>query len=332
MLVDAANAPIRPDTAGKEQIMQTRRQVVDRALHWILASLPYFNPLDPANRIDEPKLKAFNELLLLGKLMLRHGWDRQEPKLAALIAFAESILEHPAFEDGIRRSETQETYHRLRAYIDRETWRGPDPQKRQEIQRVIDAGLLERRESQPFQLLELRDWLDPGGFRHSLPDRATIYRQTVAHRLPSPLNLPQYDTYVITHVILYLTDWGFHDPAEFLGDQLAATVEFVRLRLGMALRDRDWDLAAELLMCFTCLRRDPGPLNGWAWRALAEAQSSAGNVPNPKKFDPDSPILLDPHTGPQYIFDTTYHATLVTIMAGILDAAATAGLEASCTR
>ncbi|MFQ6029174.1 MAG: hypothetical protein ACE5Q6_16980 [Dehalococcoidia bacterium] len=292
-------------------------QVMEKALGWIMANLDFFNPLIKVTQIEERRIKAFSELLIMAKLMMRYGGEVSQPPLSDIIGFAENILGHPTFEHGIRRAPMDDTFRLLRMYIDRETWYGPDPQKRQEIQQGIDADLVFMKEAAPFQTMELLDSLEYGGYRHQLPDYSSLYRQSVAYRLPSVLSIPHFDTYVITHVLFYLSDWGLGDPAPVLEDRIEDTYEFVKLMLGLALRDHDWDLVAELLMCFRCLNRPPGLLADLAWQGLAGAQTEGGNIPNTKRFDPSSLLLRNPETAAQYEFDTTYHSTLVTILAGL---------------
>jgi hypothetical protein len=162
--------------------------------------------------------------------------------------------------------------------------------------------------------MDLAYILERGGYRHPFPPLEALYPATLLATCPSPLWLKTSEAYQATHTLFYLGDFGL-DPA-----RLAAHPDAPRLRsfvahlLGVHVRQRDWDLVAELLLDCRCLGHAPEPLASLAWQALHDAWEAHGLVPGPS-FDPALRGTLGPAEWERYCFDENYHTVLVTLLA-----------------
>lgn len=166
----------------------------------------------------------------------------------------------------------------------------------------------------PFRLLDIAYSLGRVGVAYELPNWHELYVQTIAAKAKGLAYLSNYDLYSITHTIFYLTDMGQRTADDVIQGSSQRLCELVQKLLGVVLRDKDWDLTAEFLLCWSFLGI---PLNSVmcevAWQQLVLAQLADGAVPSPS-FDPAAEdqnkgnVTLS-ETG--YRFFNCYHTTLV---------------------
>lgn len=183
------------------------------------------------------------------------------------------------------------------------------------IESVIAEGYATSIEAVPFRLMDLRNVLDSGTFRHALPTQEELFRRTLLASRPSLLYLTNADIYCLTHAIFYVSDFGFASPPFFLPDEVDYYRQMFDRLLGFCVRIRDWDLTSELLICAQCLRSETTVTEQAAWQALVDAQLVDGSVPAPG-HDPDGPEARRSPT--TYAFEHNYHTTLVAALAGIV--------------
>jgi hypothetical protein len=186
------------------------------------------------------------------------------------------------------------------------------------IQWLIDNehGDLHNPSRAPNARLELRYVLDLGGFRHRLPAVGELYRRTI---LDSPLDiiyLSDLEAYAITHIVFYLTDFGGR-PASLTDEQMERAKETVEQLTALYLADGNWDLTAELLSCRRMLDLPPSDLTAFGWRCLAEAQASSGMIPGPHYGPGVAESMPDAVRKGIYEFRSSYHTTLVTMLAAV---------------
>lgn len=133
---------------------------------------------------------------------------------------------------------------------------------------------------------------------------ADLYRREVlAHDLDL-VRMTEYEAYIATHVIFYLTDLGRVPwPPQLLDQHQHATVQ-VRHLLAHYVCGSHWDLVAELLLCWRALDLADTPLTQYAWHELLIAQHPSGAIPGPATAQNCEP---EP--------DTSYHTTLVSTLA-----------------
>ncbi|MFF9345833.1 DUF6895 family protein [Streptomyces sp. NPDC014734] len=302
-------------------------QVLTGALRWIDAHLEWFEP----RRWEEflPR-RPFRPGPLLELLGLVRVLDRSGivPVTASLpgrvLALAEQAVREPEFVRGLHRGDTFFPYHlNLTALLD--LLGRPHPALRAACQALLaaDAGGHCRPYKPVLPRIELRYFVDRGGFTapDRLPGIGPLYRQSVAATGADVLQLTVDETYALTHVLLYATDFGRHGRLPCRSDAVSEVRETVRVLLGVHLARSSLDLLAELLLCDEAL--DDGRGDGQArskpwrragWNALAAAQRADGAVPGPVH----RPGILAGLTGDKaraYLFGTCYHTTLASALA-----------------
>jgi hypothetical protein len=164
-------------------------------------------------------------------------------------------------------------------------------------------------EQQPNRRLGLLNSERRGGFAPHGSVHGTL-RGTWLGGLPEPWTFERASGYALTHTVFHLTDWGGdvdavpEDVASYLGQWLPAWLD-------SCLADEQWDLACELLAVAASLPLPPGdPVADGAWHLLAQAQDSAGALPE---------IGPGPQGRPVHrTFPTCYHSTLMAVFAAAL--------------
>lgn len=297
--------------------------VLGGALGWLEAHLEWFAPrrweefLPPRPFRPGPLL----ELLGLVRVLDRSGLlPKDAPLPARALDLAERAAHDPDFERGLHRACDLFPYHvDLVALLD--VLGRPQPGLRAACEALLAAGA--GGHALPYKpvltRIELRYVLDRGGFTAPapLPDARALHRQSIAALRPDVLHLTESETYALTHVLFYATDFGRHRHLLGGSGEVARLLETVRVLLGVHLARGSLDLLAELLLCATALdagRGASGPLVYAGWNALAGAARPDGAVPSPVH----RPEVLAGLTGDKaaaYLFGTCYHTTLAAALA-----------------
>ncbi|MCX4970321.1 hypothetical protein OHA98_37295 [Streptomyces sp. NBC_00654] len=260
------------------------------------------------------------ELLGLVRLLDRSGLV---PKEAALPSRALDLAARAAgeaeFGQGLRRGDELFPYH-LNLIALLETLGRPQPEARAVCQALLaaDAGGHTRAYRPVLSQVELRYFVDRGGFAPpaALPALDVLHCRSIAALGPDVLQMTGDETYALTHVLFYVTDFG--RTRRLLGGpgEVARLREPIRVLLGVHLARGSLDLLSELLLCAGALggRGDDDPLVREGWHALATAQRPDGAVPSPVH----RPEVLSGLTGDRaaaYLFGTCYHTTLAAALA-----------------
>ena len=86
------------------------------------------------------------------------------------------------------------------------------------------------------------------------------------------------DLYALTHAVAYATDFGrWPAPGSVVPEEVLALCESA---LAIVLDDDDFDLAAELVMAWPCLRTPLSPTANYAFRVLCRIEDAAGILPS----------------------------------------------------
>ena len=326
-----ALSPHPPDSDLPEPAKDLEiRDLGERALLWCTQRLPFFDPrrrrppADPDAFPEGPLL----ELVILCRLAIERGRFGAVTRLATdrSLDLAADVLAGPACQERFARTHILFPHYAALAILLERTGRpsgwgrppaplGTAPAPLGHLNSYLRdrvaavGGSTHALARTPAGLLELRYYLDLGGVEHLLPPvNDLIGRSLLAERL-SLCHLSDLDAYAITHVIFAVTDMGErpYPPGESVGNARA----LVRLLLAEYVAWRNWDLTAELLLCWRALGLPPDGLTDVAWRCLHAYQRPDGLVPGPHH---------DPEHGPApgQLFATCYHTTLVTAMAAIV--------------
>lgn len=292
-------------------------QLRDGTLRWLAANASSFTlPVEDASEGDiqlDGRRKAFGELALACMLTARHPTLRASPELATMAHHVSATAAEPSFSfDMMRRPNLFPLYVMVMLALDAT---GVDVRAlRASLQRILDYGFMDAIERTPWNQIDMKYYLDLGGFRDRFASYESLFRHSSAYLLPSIPHLRNLDVYALTHILFHLADFGRRDLRPILGTRFEETVEYTTVLLGAYTHARDWDLTAELLICCACLGCRAHPLIDLAWEALCAAQTPAGDLPS-RYFDVQSPELASPDTAAAYVRKINYHPTLVTLLA-----------------
>ncbi|GAA3492359.1 DUF6895 family protein [Streptomyces cremeus] len=309
-------------------------RVLSGALRWIETQVEWFAPERWEQYLPRRPFRAGPLLELLGlvRVLDRAGvLADTAPLRSAALDLAEEAVRARSFEAGLRAGDDLFPYHlNLIALLDR--LGRPQPALRRLCQTLLtaDAGGLTRPYKPVFNRLELRYFTDRGAFTPppGLPEAHTLLQQSIAALHPDVLHLTESETYALTHVVFYATDFG-RNP--LMLDDAAANAHLratVRTLLGVHLSRASLDLLAELLLCTSALApapktpetpAAPSPSETpdaatAAWHALAAASRPDGAVPGPV-HRPEVMAGLSGDKAAAYLFGTCYHTTTVAALA-----------------
>lgn len=324
----ASSWPELPDHAGASPLKLTEPEAVNRvlaeALGWLEANIEWFAPqrwekfLRPRPFRPGPLL----ELLGLVRVLLRSRLlTPDEPLVRGALDLAEEAAHDDEFERTLSAGDELFPYH-LNLVGLLESLGRPLPHLRARCESLLaaDAGAHARPYKPVLNRLELRYFADRGGFPppERLPEVSALYEQSIAALGPDVLQLTDSETYALTHVVFYATDFGRHSKRCGGPERLTRLYETVEVLLGVHLARGDLDLTAELLLCERTLRgkggQEAGGLAPAGWNTLAAAARPDGALPSPV-HRPEVMAGLDGDKAAAYLFGTCYHTTLAAALA-----------------
>jgi hypothetical protein len=185
------------------------------------------------------------------------------------------------------------------------------------LQRILDEGYALSVEEVPNRAIDFRHMLDCADLKHNLPSYTCLYQATLLAKAPPLLYLTDEDVYSITHTLFYLADFGFRRFTAIPDEHLPTVRWLIGTLIGIYLRQRNWDLVAELLLNCRCLHWFPPLIYDCAWDALLAAQLKDGSVPGPE-FSEEEMYQLNELDQRSYGFKKNYHTTIVSAWAAFL--------------
>ncbi len=292
-----------------------RDTVGARALSWLDREYARFDVFQgpAADHPNEPHQTAVCELAL-GLLVLNRDHCRwRDDRVTRLTDYLDRVYRHPSFHTYVFNGHPLAFTGHLITWLAVEAPKGQTPISHERMQELADTDRIACAPRSPFRTMELRYFLDWGGFRHSLPDYPVLFEQTCLAALePPPSSFTLEDVYEATHVILYLTDFGLRPPAFIDTAGLRRIVDFLLTCLEMLVELHHWDLVAEVLLSLQCLGVDAATEVERGWRALSEAQDSTGAIlegPSGERLQPAGEFLAPSE------FLALYHRSLVALLA-----------------
>ena len=152
----------------------------------------------------------------------------------------------------------------------------PDESLQNVLIRALQSPVARARERLPHRALE-QVWLGAVGGGAPRPDARTIASTALAIGIDLP-GASRDDLYALTHAIAYATDFGrWTLPRNVDKSDVLALCESA---LAIVLDDDDFDLAAELVMAWPCLRAPLSRTAYYAFRVLCRVEDAAGILPS----------------------------------------------------
>jgi len=276
--------------------------ILDSAVGWIANHLEEFDPLQNSAHFDFARGQRLGELAILGRTMATMAAGAGDPRVHRMVDLLRRTQSSPVYRDRILRAPLEfmlfvETYATLRALgLDDELIRA-------RLQKAIRAGWCNQTERFPHRAMDIRSCLDACGIDCDLAPLDELYRRSILGALPNPILLNEHDLYALTHVIMFLSDFGARPSDAMPRSHVEPISDLLSALVVVAARDRHWDLLAEFLLCWSCIDLPETGLTTKAWEALARAQRPDGAVPGPEC------------EGDALLFEHTYHTTLVCALA-----------------
>ena len=301
-------------SAGSIDAPRTPSGLADRGLDWLTANLDRFEPFQGQPTWIWRKHKALVELALISLCLRRQTNFADDIRVDRFLELILRTHRNPVYREVVFRQGgdfaadafVPLALHACHLLDDADEFRA--------LQDLLDHSNILWKSRPPHKILELIHLLDLGGFSHRLQS-PTTYLKRFVNRPMNLIRITTDDSYVITHTVFYLSDFGAR--VDFLipdtqRQQLSWLVEHL---LGVYVRVENWDLVAELLLCCHCLRLTRSPLYAIGWQALLATQRSDGAVPGPD-YDPTQQDGLAAELRPEYLFEHCYHPTLAAVLAG----------------
>lgn len=283
--------------------MNRRGRVHDakvRALRWIAAYKEAFWPRGAP--FDSLRAQRVAELAWLLYVLRR---TERSPELQELSAWLLATAERAAFQDQAPRNPRAVVLFLSVHALARAEGRAP-PSERAWLRRALHLHASQQRERTPHRAMELdlvARWADV-----PIGGAARTRGHLRASMLSRPVNAFSLDTagaYILTHLLMYLTDFGARGDVELpfardVRDTLAHLCVYFAHR-------RNWDVCGELLLCWDAARLPRDTVYGRTWRALLHAQRPNGAL--------DGPVGAPSHADAASTFAHAYHTTLVLALA-----------------
>jgi len=290
---------------------ERKTDALDKCLHWISRSIDNFD-LSSDNLNCHFGLKVLSEMNLLSSLYNRKLINRYDERINKITSFTTEQLERAGYIDGLVR---MPEFLSLYAFIYKSLYECGH--KLQEFRNTIVAAVkqetINSRERIPFGMMDLCYALNRADIRHPFPTLRSLYHKTLLAKNPDILSLNLNDAYDITHIIFYLSDFGFRKPTEISAQQFPKICWIITILTGLYLRAQDWDILAELLLCYYCLGWYQYPIYEVAWNNLLNVQRADGSIPGLLRTEKEIKSKIWDKN-----FTQSYHATIVTAIACLL--------------
>ena len=279
------------------------------ALEWIVSHLDRFDPFVTAHIYDKEFGKRLIELAVSIYLYAQFTGDRDGEAVHKVIAVLQKVQERPDFADRLLRFPSEfivgcDIYAILRLFGH------DDSERRGLIQRAIDAGYPGYIERPPHRVMDVRLTLEWGGFRHKLPDMGTLCSLSILSPVPSALYLDREAAYALTHIVMFLYEYGLIQQPKAASLDVAAVRRTLSELIVVYCQERDWDLLGEVLLCCDCVGLLRSPVYELGWEEFLATQRDDGSFPGPERMPPQCEEDKYPRS-----FGRDYHTTIVGLIA-----------------
>lgn len=267
--------------------IEERARFLTGLLSWLTANIRFFDPpqedeiydVAPENIFPGRERKAFGELGLALRLAHRVPLLRDRREIRMLTdAWLAMARRRNIFFDARRRIHLVPLMAVSLAVFS--ALDQVPRAARQAVQTVLARQFLDRTERSAWSQVDLQYYFDAIGLQHALPEPPVLFQRSSLLGLPALPHAQKIDLYATTHLIFHLSDFGAGALPDATPGQLAEIRNYVALALATCLAERDFDLAAEMLLSRICLGESADALSRFASDMLRRAQQPDGFVPD----------------------------------------------------
>ncbi len=298
--------------SGSESLESEIEAMMSGALRWVDEHLDEFDPFKGGRPFEMRHGQKIAELATMLHCYVELTGDEEGPEARRILDLVRTADRNRELTDRLLRSPAELVLYCI-LYVVLRARGHDDPDRREVLQRAVDAGLLGQTERVVHRQMDISLHLEWAGLEHSWPSLEDLYAASILGQRPCPLYLDENAVYALTHVLMFLYGFGLRRPAR---EQMIDRGELQRLLsrlLIIACQEHHWDLLAELLLCWDCADLAATAVSEASWRALLNAQEPGGAVPGPETALPPGRTAANPPLG---AFAHRYHTTLVCIIAG----------------
>jgi hypothetical protein len=263
------------------------RRALATALDWVGAEMWRFDPFTERGSLDFRKGKQLLELATVLACYVRLTGDSAHPVVVRGAGTIAAWRSRPAFRDWITRRPAALSLF-LDVYAFLRLLGHDDDEFRAVLQRVLDARFADHAERVPHRKMDVRLSVEWGGLENDAPGMREVVGDSLVARAPSPLLLDEFETYTLTHLIMFYYRHGTTTDVEPIVPELEELRSTLSGLLVMACQDEHWDLLAELLLCWDCVGFEIGGVERAAWDALLASQRPDGAFPGPASWPADA--------------------------------------------
>ena len=304
--------PLRGSQLSDMVVVSPTCDFVLSALDWVDRNLSHFDPSLEEAQPTHLQLQALAELALVTLLWGRIKPDLPLPTIDKAKSFLGTLVEDSRFWH--RAVRFPEEFVPICDLIAATRGQDTSPQL-QALQQVISSGVLDSIDRTLVSRMELRLTVEWAGLTWYGPELDEI--SSHCPRPPLPMFASDDDCYTLTHLIIFVTEFG-RRPFPLNGglrnrNYLARILSSYIVRY---IHQRNLDLLIELLLSWKYLRLPYTTLIHQAWRFFVSHQSPDGAF---QKLITDSQASskVSSESDPERAwFYQCYHTTLLAIMAG----------------
>lgn len=284
---------------------------------WLTRNLEWFDPRRWEQHLPRRRFPAspLLELAVLLRCLARGPFaELATPLTEAGMDLAERVSRRPEFRAGLLGADATFPYHAYLVCVLADSGRDTGSLLGA-VRSVVDANIgdVVSADRPTLTRMELRYALDLGNVACTLPTLGELYPGSIVATRDTPLFLGDDEAYAVTHVLLYLSDFGSR-PITLDAAERERVRELVLVMLACYLARGNLDLAGELLLCAEALGAHGRDLVEHGWQSLAAARRPDGAVPSPL-YDAETASTVDGDRADAYTFGTCFHTTMVTAMA-----------------
>ncbi len=298
----------------KERLLNS----INKSFDWLIENLEFFNiqdyNLNKCEGITDER-KSFGELALALLIIQKSPEFVNDPRVEKIKKYVKQITESKNFVFNMQKDVTLFAFY-LTVYVSLKEVGIELPNYERILKNQLKHNFVSRVERTAWQQIDLKYFLDKAGFENQLPDNKSLYKASSLNFLPNLIFNRTIDSYAITHLLFFLSDFGSRDISSFLGEKLQETKNYVATLTKLYTHKRDWDLLGELLISCHILKHRDFSLHKKCLHLYLDSQCEEGDFISRNALE-----AFDNHKklSQKERFKANHHPTLVGLFCCVLE-------------